>query len=537
MRTTFDAVSRMRIFGLGLAAILVACSANDESAKGGGAGGPGGENSANPDDPNNPETKDPTNPDAPPAPLVENIAVTDVAFFQGVKVLVVKGGEKVAKRNAPVVVARPGLLRVYVTPQSGWAAREVTGELRITAGGKKLPILRDTKTISAASKDEDIKTTFNFELTAEMLPADATFQVALTASDGVKVEGESDARWPKDGSFADVGAQVSGKLKIVVVPVKYDTDGSGRVPDVSAGQIERYKQTFMARYPASEVEITTHAPFPWTTTIAGNGTGFSSILRAITQLRQTERPAKDVYYYGALAPTSSMGTFCGGGCVTGLSTVVENPGTSSMRASVGVGFPGQESANTMAHEVGHAHGREHAPCGGANGVDPSFPYQGATIGVWGYNIFTKVFISPTKGRDMMGYCPNEWVSDYTYAALFTRIATIATEKPGTTTPTTPGTGGSSNTFQVATVTSDGSLVADGDLDLSDDELAEGEAHEATFVSSSGLAVAKSTARYFHFDHLPGGFVVLPKDVTAAYTQVKISGFAKALVRDSSLAKH
>ncbi len=529
---------RTKVLGLGLgptltvlaALVLGACASDSTESKGVGDNGTNTDGTNPTDDPNNPGTSDPTNPEAPPAPLAENIAITDIAFFQGVKVLTVKGGEKVSKRNAPVVAHRPGVLRVYVAPQSGWSAREVTGELRITAGGRKLPIVRDTKKISAASKDEDTKSTFNFEITSDMLTADATFQVAITAEDGVRVDGDSDARWPKDGSQEEVGAQVSGKLKIVVVPIQYNTDGSGRTPDVSAGQLERYRQTFMARYPASEVEITKHAPYPWTTTIAGNGTGFSSVLRAMTQLRQTERPAKDVYYYGLLAPTSSMGTFCNGGCVTGLSTVVENPGTASMRASVGVGFPGQESANTMAHEVGHAHGREHAPCGGANGVDPKFPYQGGVIGVWGYNILTKAFIAPTKGRDMMGYCPNEWVSDYTYSALFTRISTIATEKPGgATTGTGTGTSSSSShTFQVATVTADGSLVADGDLDLSDEELEAGEAHEATFVGANGIAVAKTNARYFPFDHLPGGWVVLPKDVAVPYTQVKVSGFAKTL---------
>ena len=110
--------------------------------------------------------------------------------------------------------------------------------------------------------------------------------------------------------------------------------------------------------------------------------------------------------------------------MTGLSTVVDSPNTSFLRASVGVGYPGEDSANTAAHEVGHAHGREHAPCGGAQGVDPQFPYSGGVIGSWGYDILAKTFLSPTKGHDMMSYCPNEWVSDYTYSALFDRIAAL-----------------------------------------------------------------------------------------------------------------
>ena len=183
----------------------------------------------------------------------------------------------------------------------------------------------------------------------------------LTAPDGeqVKDREKSQARFPRDGSFEDLGAELSGKLKVVIVPVRYDADGSGRTPDLGPTQLERYKKTLMQRYPTSEVEVTTHAPYPWTTTIAGNGTGFSSVLRAMHQLRQKDKVANDVYYYGLLAPTTSMSAFCQGGCVAGLSTVADE-NTPVLRASVGIGFVGQDAANTMAHEIRHAHGREHA---------------------------------------------------------------------------------------------------------------------------------------------------------------------------------
>ena len=81
------------------------------------------------------------------------------------------------------------------------------------------------------------------------------------------------------------------------------------------------------------------------------------------------------------------------------------------------------------HEVGHEQGRYHAPCS-TSGADANFPYAGGSIGVWGYDILSKQFFSPTRGKDMMGYCPNEWVSDYTYAALGDLYLTLAREAPG-----------------------------------------------------------------------------------------------------------
>lgn len=507
--------------GIGFVALcaLVACSTETvvQRSEAPGDPTPGGDTSTTTDPTEPGAGNDTTDPDAPPAPVVRGLAVKDVAVYQGVKVLVVKDGKWVATRNAPVVAGRTALVRVFVTPDASWSSRAVTAELRLVSGARKLPLIKDTKPIAKASTDEDPKSTFNFEVPAEQLTKDVTFSVALTAPDGEAATGNEPARFPQDGSQKALAAEASGKIKIVLVPVKYDADGSGRTPDVSATQVARYKQTFMARYPATDVEITVHAPWSWTTPIAGNGNGFQTVLRGITQLRQQERPANDVYYYGALAPAPSMSSFCGGGCVTGLSTVVDSPSTSYLRASVGVGFPGQDAADTMAHEVGHAHGREHAPCGGAQGVDPDFPYSGGAIGVWGYDIFAKAFISPTKGRDMMGYCPNEWVSDYTYAALFDRISALnpTTTKSGSST----SAGGQSRTFRIANVAGDGALSFDGSDDIAlDDEPAGGVAVEGV-----------EGARFHRFDHLPGGFLVLPKDaVNSSFSKLNVSGLSATI---------
>jgi Peptidase M66 len=519
--------------GLGLIAIisLVACATTASVDKTTGGHGEG-EQPGSSTDPTTDPSADPSNPEKAPSPVLSNIAITDVAMFQAVKVTVVKSGALVAptKRNAPVVAKRPGLLRIYVKPGSDWTSREVTAEVRLVAGDKKFPILRESKTIAKASTDEDPESTFNLEVPADNLPPGVTFQVTLTASDGDNLQDgeESAGRFPSDGSFQDLDAELSGKLKVVVVPVRYDTDGSGRTPDLSAPQLDLYKSTLMKLYPTSEVEVSTHAPYPWTTTISGNGTGFSNVLRAMHQLRQKDNVADDVYYYGLLAPAASMNSFCRSGCVAGLSTVADED-TPVMRASVGLGFVGQEAANTMAHEVGHAHGREHAPCGGASGVDPNFPYPQAQLGAWGYDIFEKTLISPTKGRDIMGYCPNEWVSDYTYKALFERIAAVSTEKKILA---APGTIATTQSYRIATVDAAGELTWGDDtsnIDL-DREVSGGSKVAARFLSANGTELATRDARFFRFDHLPGGFLLVPQESSLAWKSLRVDGYKAQLTR-------
>ena len=494
---------------------------------------------------------DPTSKDAPSPPLVAGLAITEVAFFQAVKVPVVSAGKVVSatKRNAPVVTNRPALVRVYVSPSSSYKGTSVTAELRLVDGTTRLPVVKDTKTISGASTDADAESTFNFEVPAESLPPGVTYQVLLTAKDGAVPTAASDARFPREGGVQSLDAQASGKLKIVIVPVKYTADGSGRVPDVTAAQLARYKQTFMARYPASEVEITVRTPWVYASTISANGSGFSQVLNAVTNLRKTDGASADVYYYGALAPTSSFSSFCGGGCVTGLSTVVDSPSTSFLRASVGVGFSGDDSVNTAAHEIGHAHGREHAPCGGAQNTDPDFPYSSGSIGSWGYDIFAKTLLSPTKGHDMMGYCENNWVSDYTYSALFDRIAALNGNPVSGVTGTTssasamPAAKGTPQTFRMANVAADGTVSWTNEIEL-DQEPADGKSMLATFVTSSGQTLGTHTAHFYPYDHLPGGVLVVPSApqassqngfaakarLTTAWSTVKVAGLANTLAR-------
>lgn len=126
--------------------------------------------------------------------------------------------------------------------------------------------------------------------------------------------------------------------------------------------------------------------------------------------------------HGLVSPAASFDAFCRGGCTTGLGFVVDEDSDGSTRVSSGVGFTGLDSAWTMIHEVGHQHGREHAPCG-VSGADRAFPQRDGTIGLWGYDRSTPTMLNVTS-HDFMSYCENEWVSQYTWAGLLARIQRV-----------------------------------------------------------------------------------------------------------------
>ena len=76
---------------------------------------------------------------------------------------------------------------------------------------------------------------------------------------------------------------------------------------------------------------------------------------------------------------------------------------------------GNRSEYVIAHELGHNMSLRHTPGCEAGGPDHDFPYEGGSIGVWGYDFAGERLVPPIVG-DLMSYCPwnwdKPWISDY-----------------------------------------------------------------------------------------------------------------------------
>jgi len=227
------------------------------------------------------------------------------------------------------------------------------------------------------------------------------------------------ARFPATGDTA-LSAVDTGTLKIKVVPLV----AGGRMPDTSAAGLKIYKDYMEAMYPVDEVVFSVAAPLTVTTPV-----NWGRILEQLRAQRQRDMIASDEYYYGLLRPTERFAEFCRGGCTAGVA-YIGNVRQTATRVGMGLAYGDEMSAGIMAHEVGHTHGRAHAPCAPGNqiqSVDSNYPYQRAATGVWAYDVRSKKFIEPMMTRDIMGYCEPKWISDYTYEALLDRSAMINTQ--------------------------------------------------------------------------------------------------------------
>jgi hypothetical protein len=459
-------------------------------------------------------------PPVPAAPAVaSNVTISEISINQAVKIPLMKNGTKVAVKNAPVAANRNALVRVAVTRDAAYKGQAITAELRLKPSDGAAKIFTDTKVVPATVVEGTLASTYNFEVPGEALPVGVQMSVALLDPKApAGSQGTPGAKYPAGDSAESLDAQSTGaQLKVVLVPFRYQTDGSGRLPDTSEPQLEIYRTALYEIYPAAKVDVTVHAPYTFSrATIRSNGDGFDAALEDMQDLRAADKVANDVYYYGVFEPTASFRAFCGNGCVVGLSGLA-GPRSAGQRASVGVGFPGRSSADTAAHEIGHAHGREHSPGCGAGGPDPRFPSESGSIISLGYGLVSKKLHDPAKVRDFMGYCDPTFVSDFSYKALFERMKVLSNA------PLIR----SSNTEQVyrrIRVGANGALTLRGTLAL--DTPISGEPREVIYLDASGAPVATVMGTYSEYDHLPGGYILAPEG-PAGFTSARIAGMGDA----------
>ncbi len=346
------------------------------------------------------------------------VELAQVAAYQSVKVPLSRRDDELP-RDLDLVAGKAALLRVFLAPTGAVPVPDVRVAMSLRWPGGERTAESAATTVTAASSDDRPGSTFDFPLAADELVSGASLSVEIRA-DGCA--GLPRTRFPR-ANMVDLRAQPIGPLRVRVVPLRYDADGSGRLPDVSPEQLATLRQAALAMFPVPAVEIELRDPAPSAVAVSARQ-GWRELLSALRSLRARDRAPADVYYLGLVAPADSYPNYCGGGCTTGLSFVT-GPTEVEKRASVSLGYSGRFFVEAMLHELGHAHGRAHAPCGETDQVDTSYPHPTALIGVWGYDVGSPDPLrSPERTRDIMSYCQPRWISDYTYRSLTVRSAQV-----------------------------------------------------------------------------------------------------------------
>lgn len=352
------------------------------------------------------------------AGLAEGITLTQIAVYQSVSVPIMKNGAEVPVnlRNADVVVGREAIFRAFVSTAAGFNARQLSARVFVQ-NGSNVDGYFAKATIARASDEALLDTTFQVVVPKEKIARDTRYALEVVECGGAANGGAKSARFPANDTAA-LAARETGGLKIKLIPLL----ANALTPDTSDAALGIYRSLMLAMYPITSLEFSVGDQL--SVSDASDWTGMLDQLRA---KRQLDKALPDVYYYGMLKPAATFRDYCGTGCTAGIGYVPQGTSSqqASQRAAVGLAFGDATSAETMAHEVGHNHGRDHAPCpqSGISMVDPTYPYPGAVIGVYGWDARIQMLVEPS-GTDIMGYCNKKWISDYTYDALVNSVSLV-----------------------------------------------------------------------------------------------------------------
>jgi Peptidase M66 len=438
---------------------------------------------------------------APAAP--QQLSLRAISISQTHELPLMQAGTPVAAaaRPAPLVAGKQALVRVFVDVEPSFVGRPLLGVLDLKTPQVTRTLVSE-RSISQSSLADDLTTTFVFNVEAGDLAATSTYRVRVLEADTTPL-----ARFPDTG-YAKLDAQTLGPFELVVVP--FITNGI--TPKMGDEEVLALRHRLLALFPSPVVDISIAAAVTLPGVVNGDGDGWDPALDEIYAQRAKAAPNHDVFYYGMMAPSATYGTFCANGCTLGLSNVA-GPDEVEWRGAIGVtvfpdGSGAKDAWDTLAHELGHAMGREHAPCG-VDDPDPDYPYINATMGgIYGYDFDLMRLVKPKPSKDVMSYCSPVWISDYTYRGLFERLEYIGSESFKTLAAQP------SELFRLARIDRNGHSLW----------LREQRRHRAgrarveqlDLLDGAGRSVGSVRAEIVAVDHAAGGYLWLPAAALGAF---------------------
>jgi hypothetical protein len=331
---------------------------------------------------------------------VFDLAITNIEMTQSVQTLT---------NNVPLVAQRHALVRVYAQTVEGTSPPNVVVTLEGIRNGVSLGLLTaNPRPIPANPSQADLASTVNFVLP----PAWRTGAVTLIARIEISDANPGNNVRQHVATFNNVP-----QLRVFIVPINYTHQGSNAPGFYPAQSVDYISNWIQRAFPVHNVQITMRDPYNFTGNLQTEN-GWRDLLWAMTFLKQADGYSEHspIFYYG-FVPINNGSTQWFTSGIAGIGWV--SPSNQAHRESVGLNLGQNDNTGILAaHEFGHNMTRKHAPCGNPADVDPNYPYTGASIGQFGYDIGVNALRNPATYKDVMSYCSPEWVSDYTYNGLY-----------------------------------------------------------------------------------------------------------------------
>ena len=305
--------------------------------------------------------------------------------------------------DVPLVADRDAFLRVFVTASQ---ANAVSPNVRVRFYHGALvaseQIITRTGATPLAPQEGTLGSTWNLAVSRTLITANLAIQVDVDPANDHLETNELDNLFPASGTPVGLDVRSAPQFRVTLVPVVTSVDS--RTGNVTSGNKDQFLATAMRMHPLSSFDAVVGAPLTIGAGVAAlqsdnANNSWNTVLSQLNTRRTSD--GSNRYYYGVVNPSYGSG-------VAGMGYV---------GWPVAIGWDKLPSAASVAaHEWGHNWNRQHANCGGASNPDLQYPYDGGIIGVFGFDVGAGV-LKPPSSHDLMGYCNDEWISDYTYRAV------------------------------------------------------------------------------------------------------------------------
>ena len=329
--------------------------------------------------------------------------------------------------DLPLILGRPGLLRVWITASEAFAPAP-PARIRVYQGSHLVQeILRQPPAgLAPTSLGPEVLTpSYDVPLHGAWVgpglrvevDVDPDYEVGVvTRSTGFFAQTEGPEHFP-------VAAVPTFRIRFV--PLR--DSGSGVQGVITADLLDAFMEQTRRMLPLAHDEPSLGEPF--VVSLFGSDGKVRSLL-SVMRSAWLISDFRDHYMHG-IFPADVPRTFSG---------IAYRPSSPLNPAPIAMTIDRLPAASfTVAHELGHNLGIRHAPCGDPAGVDPDYPYPNARLGHPGYDYVDHRMPAPNTHYDLMSYCSPRWISDYNFRLMLSwRLAAEPMAVAMAAAPSQPG---------------------------------------------------------------------------------------------------
>nr|MBC7243859.1 DNRLRE domain-containing protein [Chloroflexota bacterium] len=360
-----------------------------------------------------------------PTPIALDLQVDAIEVTQSIQC---KDNPNCPDNAVPMVAGKMTFARVYIKVSGSMQdVPNVSARAIAKVGGQQLTAWPINPTITAKLTPDraQFNDTLNFYLHG--VSSSGTLEVEVNPFGTIP-----ESNYNNNKKTVNLNFVTTPPLRIVPIWIWYAEGGKNEIVDwTMPGNLQGYLKKVL---PVGDIQwyLPPNPVLNWSQAIGPEQASWSELLAKINDLRN-KNPSmpSDAHWYGMIPFKVAQGSISGLAYMAGHAAIGRVPVQHENL---------EDGADILVHELGHNFNRGHAPCGLPDGeVAAPYPYANAIIADYGWDwnfaggdkvpSYPDGYVVPKTSYDLMSYCQDEWVSEYTYRAILSyRGSTAAASK-------------------------------------------------------------------------------------------------------------